>query len=191
MLRLLLLSLLLSLHLYSLEVVINSDNFNKISTQLSSEKNINALIREQRVPYSRFSTNATENFDNNSNRSATHREYAKLKMLLVSLPKETRKNQLKEKLRSAFFKQFSPKKEEFSFVYKITYPNAQSLSGDDVFEALQKKISLYILSEYGVSNIEDKAIITNKGMSSSTKNYILGTTESNFLSNKIKNANIY
>ena len=183
MLKSLLISLILSLNLYSLEVVINSDNFNKISAKLSSEKNINKLIREQRVPYSRFSNKVTNNFDNSSNRSATHREYAKLKMLLVSLSKKTKKAQLKDSLRSAFFKQYAPKKEEFSFVYKISYPNAQKLSGDDVFEALQKKISLYILSEYGVSNIQDNAIITNAGMSSSTKNYTLGTTESNFLNN--------
>lgn len=183
MFKSLLLSLVLTLNLYSLEVLINSDDFNKISTKLSSEKNINKLIREQRVPYSRFSAKATDNFDNSSNRSATHKEYARLKMLLVSLPKKTQKSQLKDELRSAFFKQFSPKKEEFSFVYKISYPNAQKLSGDDVFEALQKKISLYILSEYGVSNIEDNAVLTNEGMSSSTKNYTLGTTESNFLNN--------
>jgi len=183
MLRFLLFSLLLSLSLSALDVTINSDKLDKISKTLSSESNINKLIREQRVPYSQFSSKTTGNFDNSSNRSVTHKEYARLKMLLVSLPKDTQKTKLKENLRTAFFKQFSSKKEEFSFVYKISYPNGQKLSGDDVFEALQKKISLYILSEYGISNIQDNAILTDSGMHSSTKNYTLGTTESNFLNN--------
>ncbi len=183
MIKFLFFTLLISLNLNALEVTINSDNFNRVSTTLSSENNINKLIREHRVPYSQFAQRTTDNFDNSSNRSAIHREYAKLKMLLVSLPKETKKSELKDALRTAFFKQFASKKEEFSFVYKISYPNAQKLSGDDVFEALQKKISLYILNKYGISNIQDNAILTNSGMSSSTKNYTLGTTESNFLNN--------
>ena len=183
MIRSLFLVFILSLTLNALELEINSDNFGQVYHKLSTEKNVNKLIREQRVAFSQFDTKKTANFDNNSNRSITHKEYAKLKMLLVSLPKETKKSQVKENLRTAFFKQFSPKKEEFSFVYKISYPNAQGISGDDVFEALQKKVSMYILSEYGISNIQDNAILTNSGMTSSTKNYILGTTESNFLNN--------
>ena len=183
MFQALLFSLLLSLNLNALEVTINSDKFDNISNKLSAESNINKLIREHRVPFSQFSKKTTDNFNNSSNRSATHREYAKLKMLLVSLPKDTKKSEVKDALRTAFFKQFSPKKEEFSFVYKISYPNAQKLTGDDVFEALQKKISLYILSNYGVSNIQDNATLTGEGMKSSTKSYTLGTTESNFLNN--------
>jgi len=173
----------LSFNLNALELNINSDKFKKISHEFLLESNIDKLARERRVPYSQFSENSTDNFDNSSSRSITHKEYARLKMLLVSLPKETRKSELKDALRTAFFKQYSSKKEEFSFVYKISYPNDEGLRGDDVFEALQKKISLYILNKYGVSNVEDSAILTNKGMTSSTKNYTLGTTESNFLNN--------
>ena len=181
--RVLLSLLLLSFALHALELDINSDKFKRVSQKFLTQENIDKLIAEKRVAYSQFVNNSTSNFDNSSNRSATHKEYARLKMLLVSIPKETRKSEIKDALRTAFFKQYSPKKEEFSFVYKISYPNDKGLRGDDIFEALQKKISLYILNKYGISNIEDNAILTDKGMSSTTKNYTLGTTESNFLNN--------
>jgi len=175
--------LLLAFNAQALEVQINSDKYSEISHKLNLDENINKIIRERKVPYSTFDERTTNNFNNSSNRNMTHKEYAKLKMLLVSLPKDTHKNEIKDALRTAFFKQYETKKEEFSFVYKISYPNNLGLRGDDVLEGLQKKISIYILNKYGISNIEDNTILHNNHMTSSTKNYTLGTTESNYLNN--------
>lgn len=175
--------LLLSLFLNALEIEINSDDFHKVSQLLSEEENIQKLVLQKRIPYEQLNSLSTQNYDNNTERSSVQKEYAKLKMLLVYLSKYTPKSELKERLRRAFFKQFTQKKEEFSFVYKISYPNSANVKGDDVFEALQKKISLYILSEYGVSNIEDSAVIRGMDLKTLTKNYIVGTIESNFINN--------
>jgi len=183
MLKYILTTLLLCTLVSALEVEINSDNLDEVSNILSSQKNIQKLIRENRVDYSDVTIGETDNFNNNSNRSSVQKNYAKLKKLMVYLDKGVKREELKESLRTAFFKQNAHKKEEFSFIYKISYPSSNGIKGDDVFESLQKEISLYILDKYGISNIEDSRILKNLNVSFYTKNYTVGTTESNFQNN--------
>ena len=173
----------LSISLYSLEVKINSDEFNKVSRELSRENNINKLIKEERVPFKQFINNSTDNFNNNLNRREIRREYAKLKMLLVSLSKKTKKSEVKTSLYRSFFKLYSSQKITFNFIYKISYKNTQNLNGDEIYEQLQKKISLYILDKYGISNIEDETLLKNTSIDRIIKNHTLGTIESNYLNN--------
>ncbi|SFV58770.1 hypothetical protein MNB_SM-7-1385 [hydrothermal vent metagenome] len=184
MIRFLAIFLACTLELFSLEVLIESDNFDKLFNTLSSQEVVSKLAQEPRISYSHLSSTSKESSQGESiNFNQLRKEYAKLKMLLVYLPKDTTKEMLKERLRDALFKEYAPIKEEFRFIYKISYPNSAALDGDALFEKLQKEISLYILQKYGISNIEDEVIIQNLQMKSFTKNYTVGTVEADPLGN--------
>jgi len=175
--------LLLLTRLGAVEFQINSDNYNTMVHILEKSKSINEIISQKRVPYVNLQSDNNDDFDDSSKRNSIQKRYSYLKKLLVFLPKETKKSELRERLNTAFFNQNAQKKEEYSFIYKISYPNNQNIRGDDVFTSLQKSIALYILEKYGVSNIEDKISMTESSFSTYTKNYVVGTTESNFKNN--------
>ena len=170
-------------NIYAVEVTINSDNFKTIYQTLTSEDNIAKIVHEKRVPFSTLQVTQTDNYDNNSQRSYVQKEYAKLQKIRIFLPGNTKKSDLQDSFREAFFRQFAQEKEEHTFVYKIKYESFSNKNGDQVFDDLQKEISLYILQKYGISNIKDNVQIDNNLLSSVTQNYTIGTTESSFLNN--------
>ena len=169
----------LSWTLFALDIKIDSDNFKKFNRTLSEEKNIQKLLSEPIIDMKSLQHNSTNDFDNSTQRTKLQNEYAKVKMLLVYLKPSVTQDTLKIELRKSLYKKYASVKEEFTFVYKLSYPTQGVRKGDLLFENLQQKISLYILEKYGIANIDEKIQQINNEFSSTTQSFTLGTTESN------------
>ena len=157
-------------------VEIGSDNFDEMFAKLSNEKTVRRIIHAPKVERETLTSSESYKNSDSSKRAKLQTELQYLMQLLSYMDKSTTAQEVAETLRREIFKSFATKNEEYSFVFKLVYPN--TLSSERGYADLQREVSRYILKNYGLSSTKTVLKLKNMDIDSSTiRSRTLGTLE--------------